>query len=68
MAGGYGKRLLPFTENCPKPMLDLNGRPILEHIINNLSNQGFNRIHIALREQAIILKHILNQVKNLELI
>ncbi len=48
MAGGYGKRLLPFTENCPKPMLDLNGRPILEHIINNLSNQGFNRIHIAL--------------------
>lgn len=48
MAGGYGRRLLPYTKNCPKPMLDLNGKPILEHIINNLSNQGFDRLYISI--------------------
>ena len=33
MAGGFGKRLRPFTEDCPKPMIPIAGKPILEHII-----------------------------------
>ena len=33
MAGGEGTRLRPYTENCPKPMLQVSGKPILEHII-----------------------------------
>lgn len=47
MAGGFGKRLHPYTKNCPKPMLEINGRPILEHIIVNLSNKGFNNFYIS---------------------
>ena len=35
MAGGLGKRLRPYTVNTPKPMLKINGKPILEK--NNLS-------------------------------
>ena len=33
MAGGKGKRLLPYTKNCPKPMLNIQDKPILEHIL-----------------------------------
>ena len=47
MAGGLGKRLRPYTNNCPKPMLKIFGKPILEHIINNLASQGFKNITIS---------------------
>ena len=48
MAGGMGKRLRPLTDNCPKPMLSLNGRPILEHIIERLRKDGFSRFVLSL--------------------
>jgi dTDP-glucose pyrophosphorylase len=41
MAGGKGIRLRPHTENCPKPMLLIAGKPILEHIIENAKLEGF---------------------------
>jgi NDP-sugar pyrophosphorylase family protein len=48
MAGGMGKRLLPHTENCPKPLLPLAGKPMLEHIINRAMSQGFNHFMLAI--------------------
>jgi signal-transduction protein with cAMP-binding, CBS, and nucleotidyltransferase domain len=42
MAGGEGKRLRPYTENCPKPMLSVSGKPMLEHIISGAKAEGFN--------------------------
>lgn len=47
MAGGKGVRLRPHTENCPKPMLLVAGRPILEHIIERARQEGFLRFVIA---------------------
>ena len=47
MAGGEGLRLRPYTESCPKPMLPLDGRPILEHILEGVISQGFSRIVFA---------------------
>jgi dTDP-glucose pyrophosphorylase len=41
MAGGLGKRLLPLTEDCPKPMLSVGGKPILELIIERAKSDGF---------------------------
>jgi dTDP-glucose pyrophosphorylase len=40
MAGGLGSRLAPLTDNCPKPLLPLGGKPILSHIIEGLRDQG----------------------------
>jgi signal-transduction protein with cAMP-binding, CBS, and nucleotidyltransferase domain len=40
-AGGEGKRLRPLTENTPKPMLPVGGRPLLERLIERLTAQGF---------------------------
>ena len=37
MAGGQGTRLRPHTENCPKPLLPVSGKPMLEHIIDRKS-------------------------------
>lgn len=47
MAGGKGSRLYPQTENCPKPLLLIAGKPILEHIIDRAKKEGFFRFVIA---------------------
>lgn len=48
MAGGKGTRLRPHTESCPKPMLPVAGRPMLEHIIDHARADGFDRFTISL--------------------
>jgi len=47
MAGGKGMRLRPLTENCPKPMIMVAGRPILERVILHLVGSGIREIFIA---------------------
>ena len=48
MAGGKGTRLRPYTENCPKPMLRVAGKPILQHIVERAQSQGFVRFVFSL--------------------
>lgn len=48
MAGGKGTRLRPHTENCPKPMLEVGGKPMLEHIIERAVADGFQNFVISL--------------------
>lgn len=48
MAGGKGTRLAPHTENCPKPMLPIAGRPMLEHIVERAKAEGFSRFIFAI--------------------
>ncbi len=48
MAGGMGTRLRPHTENCPKPMLLVAGKPMLEHIIDRAKLEGFNHFVLAI--------------------
>ena len=49
MAGGQGTRLLPHTEKCPKPLLVVGDKPILEHIIVNARAEGFNHFMVAIQ-------------------
>ena len=48
MAGGKGTRLHPHTINCPKPLLPIAGKPILEHIITRAKKQGFTNFILAI--------------------
>lgn len=48
MAGGRGVRLRPHTENCPKPMLPVGGKPMLEHIIERAKAEGFQHFVLAI--------------------
>ena len=49
MAGGKGKRLMPLTKNCPKPMIKINGKPVLEHIILKAKEEGFKNFFISIQ-------------------
>ena len=48
MAGGKGTRLRPHTEYCPKPLLPVGGKPMLEHIIERARDSGFTRFVLAI--------------------
>jgi len=57
MAGGMGTRLRPHTENCPKPMLHVAGKPMLEHIIERARQEGFSNFVLAIH----YLGHIIEE-------
>lgn len=47
MAGGFGTRLRPLTEEVPKPMLPVGDRPLLERIIGQLSTSGISGVSVT---------------------
>lgn len=47
MAGGFGKRLRPLTDDLPKPMLPVNGRPVMERIVEQLRDSGISQINVS---------------------
>ena len=55
MAGGEGKRLHPLTQNCPKPMLPVGGKPILEIILGQCIDAGFQQFYFSVN----YLKHLI---------
>ena len=52
MAGGLGARLRPLTDACPKPLLPIGGKPILERILERFIEQGFQNFYIAVNYKA----------------
>ena len=56
MAGGLGQRLHPLTNDCPKPLLMVGSRPILETILNNFIEYGFYRFYIAVNYKATMIE------------
>jgi NDP-sugar pyrophosphorylase family protein len=47
MAGGFGTRLRPLTDNCPKPMLKVGDKPILEILVRSFIKAGFVNFYIS---------------------
>ncbi|MFT6901228.1 MAG: dTDP-glucose pyrophosphorylase/predicted transcriptional regulator [Colwellia sp.] len=47
MAGGFGTRLRPLTDNCPKPLLKVGDKPILETVLLNFIRAGFYDFYIS---------------------
>ena len=47
MAGGFGTRLRPLTDDVPKPMLPLGTRPLLELIVEQLRDAGIRQVNVA---------------------
>jgi dTDP-glucose pyrophosphorylase len=66
MAGGLGRRLLPHTESCPKPMLDIAGKPILEHIIDRAKREGFRKFVITINYLGHIIENHFGNGSNLD--
>lgn len=57
MAGGLGKRLSPLTDDCPKPMLRIGDKPVLETILNQFIKQGFYKFCISVNYKAEQIKN-----------
>ena len=47
MAGGFGTRLHPLTNDRPKPLLEVGGKPILELILESFIKAGFERFFVS---------------------
>lgn len=47
MVGGRGERLGELTRGLPKPMLPVDGRPLVEHVVRHLVSHGIRRIFLA---------------------
>lgn len=47
MAGGFGARLRPLTDNCPKPLLKVGDKPILEIVLDSFIKAGFVNFYIS---------------------
>ena len=56
MAGGRGTRLHPITENLPKPMIPVAGRPILERLVMHLTGYGFHNIYLSVHYLADVIR------------
>jgi len=59
LAGGLGTRLRPFTENNPKPMIPVCGRPFLDRLLEQVRDQGISRVLLLLGYLPdIIMDHV----------
>ena len=56
MVGGLGKRLRPLTDNTPKPMLKVGGKPILQTIVEGFSKCGFANITMCLGYKSSVIQ------------
>jgi len=65
MAGGKGERLMPHTENCPKPMVMVAGKPMLEHIIKRGQQEGFNHFVLAIHHMGHMIEEYFGNGKHL---
>jgi dTDP-glucose pyrophosphorylase len=61
MAGGLGKRLYPITKDIPKPLVPVNGKPILRIILDNLQDKGFFNIKVSINHKGNMIRNELSR-------
>ena len=52
LAAGLGTRLRPVTEAVPKPLVQINGRPLIDHALDRLSSAGVERVVVNVHYKA----------------
>ena len=63
MAGGKGTRMEPFTKILPKPLIPINEKPIIEHIIERFAIFGCSNFYISVNYKARILKAYFDEIQ-----
>lgn len=66
LAGGFGTRFGEMTENLPKPMLEIGGRPILWHIMNHYAKFGYDDFYIALGYKSAYIKEYFLKLRGID--
>jgi NDP-sugar pyrophosphorylase family protein len=57
MAGGEGARLKPLTDNRPKPLLEVGGKPIIQTVIENFSGFGFRSFFVSVNYKSEMIEN-----------
>ena len=58
LAGGFGTRIAEYTSLIPKPMIPINGKPIIEHIMEIYSKFGYKDFYLALGYKSKVIKFV----------
>ena len=61
LAGGLGTRISEYTKTIPKPMIYINKKPLILHIMKHFAKYGFNHFYIALGYKGEIIKKFFKQ-------
>jgi dTDP-glucose pyrophosphorylase len=56
MAGGFGRRLRPLTDDVPKPLLPIGDRPILDYVLSHIAEAGIRDVTIATHYRGDLIK------------
>ena len=64
LAGGLGTRISEYTKTIPKPMINIKGKPIIQHIMNHYSRYGFKHFIIALGYKGHVIKKYFQKKKS----
>lgn len=67
MAAGLGSRLRPITLHMPKPLINVNGKRMIDTIIQSLRYNGIYEIHIVVGYKKIVLRNYWNSIQGLTL-
>ena len=67
LAAGLGTRLKPYTDAMPKPMVPVNGQPIIGHILNQLRDAGCKSATVNLHHKADVLREYLATRTDIEI-
>ena len=62
LAGGFGSRLSEYTDNIPKPMVEIGGKPMLFHIMDLYAKYGHTNFFIALGYKGNIIKKYFSKI------
>ena len=69
LSSGKGKRMMPLTKDTPKPMLEVNGEPLIANKIKLLEGASINEIFINVAyKKNVIVDYIKSLRKNIHLI
>jgi len=64
MAGGYGTRLRPSTNILPKPLIPLQGKAIIQHIIDEFKLYSIKKFIVSINYKSILVKAFFSQLKH----
>lgn len=67
LAAGKGTRMAPLTDRVPKPLVQLNGRPLLDYVFDHLKVAGVKRVVVNSHHQVSVLREYLDGVQGFEL-
>ncbi|MBW2184679.1 MAG: NTP transferase domain-containing protein, partial [Deltaproteobacteria bacterium] len=64
MAGGVGSRLLPLTEDKPKPLLEVSGKPMIVHVLEKFRDEGAKDFFICVNYKSTMIEEYLGDGSN----